>query len=278
MAKIPNDVLTNLALSRYYESDRIFKVALTLGGSWTATTATLATVEATRVSAGGYGGDVTITLGAGTFNATSRRYEIPEAIATFTASASFQFDGLFVYSEKSGVKRLEFASKLTPTQSIGTGAQQPIKVRFYVADTGFILGATGMPSEVITNMAQSRYFESDRTYHLALANGGSWTEENATLATVEATRVSAPAYPGDIQLALGAGTFNTGNQRFQMPTISASFVASGGSFQFDGVFLYSQKSAIKRLELAHRETVKTVGSGVTQPVSVDLAVLSIVVT
>lgn len=278
MAKISNEVLTNIATDRYYESDRVFKVGLSLGGTWTATTATLVTVEASRVSAGGYPGDQTISLAAGSFNATSRRYEVPEVTVGFTASASFQFDGLFVYSEKTGVKRLELAYKLPVTRSIGSGAEQPIKLKFYLSDTGFTIGSPAIAGEVISSFAANRYYESDRTYFLGLASGGTWTEENATISTVEATRVATTGYPGDLQLTIPAGSFNSTNQRFQLPTINTNFVASGGSFQFDGVFVYSQKNAVKRLEIAHRESAKTVADGVSQPVSIDFTVLSVTVS
>jgi len=82
---------------------------------------------------------------------------------------------------------------------------------------------------------QAKLVFEGKTYKLFLAVKGALTVDS-TRVDWEAAEVSGGGYAAATG-TIPAGTYSTGNGRYEMPALSATFTATGGGFTYDTVCL-----------------------------------------
>ena len=88
---------------------------------------------------------------------------------------------------------------------------------------------------------QAKLVFEGKTYKIFLATKGALTVDSTRTAW-EAVEVSGGGYAAATG-TVPAGTYNTGNGRYEMPAISGTFTATGGGFSYDTVCLVVDGSA-----------------------------------
>jgi hypothetical protein len=114
---------------------------------------------------------------------------------------------------------------------------------------------------------QAKLVFEGKTYKLFLAAKGALTVDS-TRAAWEAVEASGGGYAAATG-TIPAGTYNTGNGRYEMPAISGTFTATGGGFSYDTVCLVIDGSAYLHSALTESPSI-TLAAGQSKSYTLTL--------